>query len=292
MTLNRRTFVRLSAAAAALPALGRPAWSEAHPQHPIGLQLSTLVKQKVSEQELQASLREIAKIGFQEVEPWHAAYTIPAETLRGYIRESGLTISSGHFEYADLTADVDAQLKYAKTLGLTWVVCPMLPKTQWSSAEGFRTAAHQFNDWGKRVHDMGMRFAFHNHDYEFRQFGSVTGYDILINETDPKLLAFEMDCYWVTQAGHDPVQLMNRLGQRVRMLHVKDRKPGFPSSFDMEEASSHFTEVGTGGINWPVILATAEKLHVEHYFIEQDRITGSPVDSLRTSYTNLRRMLA
>jgi sugar phosphate isomerase/epimerase len=168
----------------------------------------------------------------------------------------------------------------------------MLPKSQWMSAEGFHTAATQFNDWAKRVNGMGMQFAFHNHDYEFRKFDGVTGYDILLKETDPKLVYLEMDCYWITQAGYDPVEMLNRLGHRVRMLHIKDRKPGFPPSFDMSDSSAHFTEVGTGGINWPAVLATAEKLDVEHYFIEQDRIQGSPIDSLRASYTYLRKVLA
>jgi sugar phosphate isomerase/epimerase len=86
--------------------------------------------------------------------------------------------------------------------------------------------------------------------------------------------------------------MLNRLGRRVRMLHIKDRKPGFPPSFDMSDSSAHFTEVGTGGIDWPPILATAKKLHVEHYFIEQDRIQGSAIESLRASYTYLRKELA
>jgi sugar phosphate isomerase/epimerase len=168
----------------------------------------------------------------------------------------------------------------------------MLPKEQWMSAEGFHTAAKQLNDWAKQVNDMGMQFAFHNHDYEFRKFDGVTGYDILLKETDPKLVYLEMDCYWITQAGYDPVQMLKRLGHRVRMLHIKDRKPGFPPSFDMSDSSAHFTEVGTGGIDWPPILATAKKLHVEHYFIEQDRIQGSAIESLRASYTYLRKELA
>jgi sugar phosphate isomerase/epimerase len=290
--MNRRSFLQLSTAAAALPLLTPSLWPEAAKQFPIGLQLSTLVKHKVDQAELMSNLRQISAIGFQEVEPWHAAYTIPAEQLRKDITDAGLTVSSGHFEYADLTTDFTGQMNYAKALGLKWVVCPMLPKSQWMSAEGFHTAAKQFNDWAKGVNDMGMQFAFHNHDYEFRTFDGVTGYDILLKETDPKLVYLEMDCYWITQAGYDPVQMLNRLGHRVRMLHIKDRKPGFPPSFDMSDGSAHFTEVGTGGIHWPAILATAKKLKVEHYFIEQDRIQGSAIDSLRASYTYLRKELA
>ena len=285
--LTRRNFVQL--AATVLAESFRPLRAQTH--FSIGLQLSTLIKHKVPEAELVTNLREIAAIGFQQVEPWQSVYSIPADQLRRDIASCGLTAPSGHFEYTDLTADLSRQLDYAKALGLKWVVCPMLPKSQWTSAEGFQTAARQFNEWGRRVHDMGMRFAFHNHDYEFRQFDGKTGYDILLKETDPNLVFFELDCYWITQAGLDPVQMLDRLGRRVRMLHIKDRKAGFPSSNDMNESSAHFTEVGTGGIQWPAILKAAEKLQIEYYFIEQDRFSGPPLESLRTSYRNLRKML-
>jgi sugar phosphate isomerase/epimerase len=289
--MNRRDFLQLSTAAAVLPILARPLWAQAHSQIPIGLQLSTLVKEKIAEPDLVKAFHQIHEIGFQEVEPWYAAYSIPADRLRKEIADSGLTVSSGHFEYADLTADLSGQLQYAKTLGLKWVVCPMLPKAQWTSAEGFHTAARQFNEWAKRVQDLGMRFAFHNHDYEFRKFDGATGYDILLKETDPDLVFYEMDCYWIAQAGLDPVQMLNRLGRRARMLHIKDRKPGFPSSNDMNDSSAHFTEVGKGGIPWASIVAAAKRLQIEHYFIEQDHIDGPPLESLRASYKYLREIL-
>jgi sugar phosphate isomerase/epimerase len=278
--LTRRNFLELSAAA--LPMFARPLWAQTH--FPIGLQLSTL--SKMAKADLPGTLSQIHSVGYQEVELTPVAYTLPVDQLRKAVADSGLKAPSGHFEYTDLSGQFD----YAKALGLTWVVCPMLPKSQWTSADGFHTAARQFNEWGKRAHDMKMRFAFHNHDYEFRQFDGTTGYDILLKETDPKLVFLELDCYWITQAGLDPVDMLNRLGKRVRMLHIKDRKPGFPSSNDMSASSAHFTEVGTGGIDWPHILAVARKLQVEHYFVEQDHIDGPPIDSIRASYTYLRKI--
>lgn len=280
--LTRRRFLEF--AATALP--GFALVLEAQARFPIGLQLSTL--NAMAKADLAGTLTQIHAVGYQEVELTPVAYTLPPDQLRRVLAESGLKAPSGHFEYTDLSR----QFEYAKTLGLDWVVCPMLPKEQWTSIQGFRTAARQFNEWGKHAHDMGMRFAFHNHDYEFRRFGDVTGYDILIKETDPKLVFLELDCYWVTQAGFDPVDLLHQLGRRVRMLHIKDRKPGFPASNDMSASSAHFTEVGTGGIDWPHIIAAARRLQIEHYFIEQDHIDGPPIESVRTSYNYLRRILA
>jgi sugar phosphate isomerase/epimerase len=279
--LTRRSFLELSAAA--LPAFAHPLWGQRH--FPIGLQLSTLTK--MAKADLPGTLSQIHAIGYQEVELTPVAYTLPVDQLRKVVAASGLKAPSGHFEYTDLSGQWD----YAKASGIKWVVCPMLPKPQWTSAGGFHTAAHQFNEWGKRAHDMGMRFAFHNHDYEFRQFDGTTGYDILLKETDPKLVFFELDCYWITQAGLDPLQMLNRLGRRVRMLHIKDRKPGFPSSNDMSQSSAHFTEVGAGSIDWPPILAAARKLQIEHYFVEQDHIDGPAIESIRASYNYLRKIM-
>jgi sugar phosphate isomerase/epimerase len=241
----------------------------------------------MAKMDLPGTLSQIHAIGYQEVELTPVAYTLPVDQLRKVVAASGLKAPSGHFEYTDLSGQWD----YAKASGIKWVVCPMLPKPQWTSADGFHTAAHQFNEWGKRAHDMGMRFAFHNHDYEFRQFDGTTGYDILLKETDPRLVFLELDCYWITQAGLDPLQMLNRLGRRVRMLHIKDRKPGFPSSNDMSQSSAHFTEVGAGGIDWPPILAAARKLQIDHYFVEQDHIDGPPIESIRASYNYLRKIM-
>jgi sugar phosphate isomerase/epimerase len=280
--LTRRRFLEF--AAAALP--GFALVLQAQARFPIGLQLSTL--NAMAKADLAGTLKQIHAVGYQEVELTPVAYTLPPDQLRRVLAESGLKAPSGHFEYTDLSR----QFEYAKALGLDWVVCPMLPKEQWTSIQEFRTAARRFNEWGKHAHDMGMRFAFHNHDYEFRRFGDVTGYDILLKETDPNLVFLEMDCYWVTQAGFDPVDLLHQLGRRVRMLHIKDRKAGFPASNDMSASSAHFTEVGTGGIDWPHIIAAARRLQIEHYFIEQDHIDGPPIESVRTSYNYLRRILA
>ncbi len=279
--LTRRNFLELSATA--LPLFARPLRGQTH--FPIGLQLSTL--NAMAKSDLGGTLSQIHAIGYQEVELTPVAYTLPVEQLRKVVADSGLKAPSGHFEYTDLAQQFD----YAKAFDLTWVVCPMIPTSQWASAHGFHFAAKQFNEWGKRAHEMGMRFAFHNHDYEFRQFDGTTGYDILVKETDPKLVFFELDCYWITQAGLDPIEMLNRLGRRVRMLHIKDRKPGFPPSNDMSQSSAHFTEVGTGSIDWPHILSVARKLQMEHYFVEQDHIDGPPIESIRTSYNYLRKIL-
>jgi sugar phosphate isomerase/epimerase len=203
------------------------------------------------------------------------------------ISDHGLRAPSGHFDYDG----IETKLDYAKELGVENVICPMLPKQQWNSADGFRTAAKKFNQWGAEVQKRGMKFGFHNHNYEFQKFGDRTGLEVLMAETDPKLVQLEMDCYWVTQAGADPVALMERYKDRVRMLHIKDRKAGFPTSQELGEAAEHFAEVGTGTIHWEPIIAKAKSIGVKHFFVEQDTIVGDPIQSVKTSYSHARQLL-
>jgi sugar phosphate isomerase/epimerase len=137
-----------------------------------------------------------------------------------------------------------------------------------------------------------MRFAFHNHNYEFHKFEHDTGYDILLRETDPSLVYLEMDCYWMTQAGKDPLAMLKMLSGRIKMLHLKDRLPGFTPSQTLDDAAEHFTEVGTGTIQWRPILEAAQRSGVEHYFVEQDHTSGAALESIKVSYNNLRKILS
>jgi sugar phosphate isomerase/epimerase len=254
-------------------------------RQPIGLQLYTL-RQQV-ESELPKTLAAVRAAGYDEVELYWNIYRHPAADLRRMIVDAGLVAPSGHFDYDGL----ESKLEYARELGLKYLVCPMLPKQMWTSAKGFHDAADQFNEWGAKVQKLGMTFGFHNHNYEFRRFGEQTGFDILMQNTDPKLVKLEMDCYWITQAGRDPAAMLAQYKDRVRMLHLKDRKPGFASSQELNKAAEHFTEFGTGSIRWQPIVAEAKSIGVQHYFIEQDEMERPAIQSIEISLRNARKAI-
>src|SRR5947209_2165860 len=292
--ISRRRFLALSSATLASAALPQPALGQS--TTPVGVQLYTVRNEDLTD--IASLLERIQRIGYRSVETYWNLYSHPAAELRRITTDAGLTVPSGHFDYDKL----DDHLDYARELGLEYIVCPMLPQAMWNSAASFTAAAQKFNKWGERARSLGMKFAFHNHDYEFRPLSSsepadrrdrshpTTGFGILMRETDPALVFFEMDCYWVTQAGHDPAELLRRHGSRIRLLHLKDRKPA-PPSFDMEAPSEHFTEIGTGAIDWSDILSTARTFNIEHLFVEQDKTEGDAIESLRVSYRNLQRIL-
>ena len=278
---SRRDFLRSGLSVVGSLAASRHLFGGAPPHPRLGVQLYTVRRQ--AESDLAPLLKQIHAIGYDEVETYWNVYSHPAKKLRQMILDAGLKVPSGHFDYAGLPAKLD----YASELGVSFVICPILPENLRNTVDDFRRTADQFNQWGERARSLGIRFGFHNHNYEFRQLGGTTGFDVLVERTDPKLVCFEMDCYWAAQAGWDPVAMLQKLGKRVRMLHLKDRRGGFPPSQELNKAAEHFTEVGNGTIDWKRVLTAAEQLEVQHLFVEQDESKRPPLESLRISYGHL-----
>jgi sugar phosphate isomerase/epimerase len=279
--VNRREFLQLSIAAASALATSRLLASE---RPSLGVQLYTV--RQDAERDLPAVLEAIHRIGYTEVETYWDIYGHPATELRRMIHDHGLSVPSGHFNYEGLESG--SKIDYAKALGVEYVICPMLPKNMWLALDGYKRAADQFNIWGEKIRQAGMQFGFHNHNYEFRRFGDTTGFETLMKGCDPKLVCIEMDCYWITQAGGDPMQMFQQYGSRIKLLHLKDRKPGFSTSWVQDASADHFTEVGAGTIRWPEILAAAEKIGVKHMFVERDSGDLPAMESLRVSFQNLQ----
>ena len=278
---NRRRFLQLSFAAAGGLAAARLLASE---RRSLGAQLYT-VRQDAA-RDLPAVLEAVRKIGYTEVETYWDIYGHPASELRRMINNHGLAAPSGHFDYGGLESKID----YAKALGVEYVICPILPESMWFTLDSYKRAADQFNIWGEKIHQAGMQFGFHNHNYEFRRFGDTTGFETMMNRCDPKLVCIEMDCYWITQAGGDPLQMFQQYGNRIKLIHLKDRKPGFPTSQVKDAAAEHFTEVGAGTIHWQEILAAADKNGVKHLFVERDSGDLPAMESLRISYQNIQKI--
>ncbi|MBZ5657051.1 MAG: sugar phosphate isomerase/epimerase [Acidobacteriia bacterium] len=278
---NRREFLQLSIAAVSGLAATRLLGSE---RRSLGVQLYT-VRQE-AERDLPTVLEGIHKIGYTKVETYWNIYGHPAAELRRMINDHGLIAPSGHFNYDGLESKID----YAKALGVDYVICPMLPEGMWFTLDGYKRAADQFNTWGEKIHQAGMQFGFHNHNYEFRRFGDTTGFETLMKRSDPKLVCIEMDSYWIAQAGQDSLQMFQQYGNRIQLLHLKDRKPGFPTTQVKDTAAEHFTEVGSGTIHWPEILAAAEKNGVKHMFVERDSGDLPAMESLRISFQNLQKI--
>jgi sugar phosphate isomerase/epimerase len=137
--------------------------------------------------------------------------------------------------------------------------------------DNFKRAAENFNQWGEKIHSGGLRLAYHNHDYEFRIYEGTPAYDTLIQETQPDLVAFEMDVFWVKRGGQDPVAYLKKYRDRFRLLHLKDIRTGTPvGDFSVGTSDEACVVLGTGIIDLPAILSQAEKIGVERYYVEDE----------------------
>jgi sugar phosphate isomerase/epimerase len=176
-----------------------------------------------------------------------------------------------------LETDWDKTLEGAKTMGQSFIACPWIDEKM-RTPEGMKKVAETFNRAGAKSKSMGIQFAFHNHDYEFKPVGGKLLYDTLLDQTDPNLVKMEMDLFWTINAGQDPVAYFNRYPGRFPLVHVKGRKK-----------TGEMTEVGSGAIDWKRIFAESEKAGIQHYIVEHDE-PKSPLASIKTSYTYLEKL--
>jgi sugar phosphate isomerase/epimerase len=260
-------------------AAAAPAAGTAQPGQPIGVQLYT-VRDRM-QQDVAATLASIAQIGYREVET-AGLYDLSAEQFRALLDQHGLASPSGHYPIQALRENLDATLATAQALGQRWVIVPWLGEEE-RTAEGYRRVAAELNRFGQTARERGLRVAYHNHEFEFAPLpGGRTGFDILLEETDPDLVDFELDLFWATHAGVDPMELITRHSGRFPIWHVKDMA-------DIRGAK-RMVPVGQGEIDFGRLFAQAEQLGLRHFFVEHDN-PEDPVAFLRTSYQHVSQLL-
>jgi sugar phosphate isomerase/epimerase len=292
--MNRRTFLAATVASAAAAALRasmpgraaaqaaqhRPAGgSVANAVERVGIQLYTLRAELA--RDLEGTIRRVAALGYAEVELAGLYERSPAD-LRALLDGAGLVAPSGHFPLPSLgPAELPRTIEACVALGHRWLVCPFLPANE-RTLDHYRRHAEHFDRVGEACRAAGLRFAYHNHDFELRAEGGEVPLELLLRSTSPQLVDFELDLYWVTKGGGDPLDTIARHPGRFALWHVKD--------MDATEQRS-FAEVGTGVIDFPAIFARSEQAGAKHYYVEQDVVRGEiwgVVERSRTYVASLR----
>lgn len=228
------------------------------------------------------ALRSVAEIGYPGVEfaGWHG---VPVKDLRGALDQFGLTAVGAHIAYARFDTEIEVVLDELKTLDCTHAILPWLaPEQRPTTIEQASALAVTLNAWGAWLKDRGVRLGYHNHDFEFKPVGVRTVFDLLVEETVPSLVDFELDLGWIHFAGFDPEAIMSRLSGRIPLVHVKDVAAG--PTFEA-------APVGDGVLDWPSLLATAKASGAEWFIVEQDNSADPLADAAR-SYESLRQLLA
>jgi sugar phosphate isomerase/epimerase len=296
--LSRREFLRASAggfAAATIFGAGFAPLSANVLGLPAGLQLYT-VKDELAK-DFDGTLQKVAAIGYKEVEA-AGFYNKTAAEFRKSIESAGLTLPAAHYSLEELLQGLDAKLAFAHELGLKYIVCsfPFVANPGRFHADKYyeeiragitlddwKWNADQFNKVGEKAKKAGMQFAYHNHNLEFRKEKGLIAFDELLRQTDAKLVKMEMDIGWVASTGNDPAAYLEKYPNRFELLHVKDIRPGTPST---EGEGTGSTELGRGTIDWKKVFAAAKRASVKHYFIEQeDPFLNMPVmEAIKVDY--------
>ena len=145
---------------------------------------------------------------------------------------------------------------------------------------------------GEQVKKAGLQLCYHNHGFEFEPLADGRRpLDVLMGAVKPELVKLELDVFWVSLTGADPVALIQQYSGRIPLLHLKDKAKGAPpETQESKVAPTTFTPVGAGAVDFPAVLKAAAAAGVEHYFVEQDHTQGDPIAALRQSYQYLRTL--
>jgi sugar phosphate isomerase/epimerase len=278
--ISRRDFVAGGSMAAAFALMQSNTVQAAASEPAIGLQLYSV--RSLLPKDFAGTLQMVAAAGFRNVEA-AGFYDHSATEVKQMMATAGLNCVSAHYPLPTLLKAEDATIDYANALGLEYVICSSpsvadpskfanAPGGAWPAmlhsmtADDWKWNAEQFNRIGQKVKAHGMKFGYHNHTMEFRDLGGTIGLEVLLKETDPSVVTFEMDCAWVVAGGGNPVELMAKYPGRFSLLHVKDLKP---AQADQPEKRVS-TELGHGVIDFKPIVAEARKIGIRYAIVEQE----------------------
>lgn len=231
------------------------------------LQLYTV--RNAIQEDLAGTIRKVAQLGFTQVEPYNFVAT--AKELGAALNENGLTAPSGHAPL--LSQDQDEIFAAAKDLGITTVIDPFIPADRWQSAEDVQATAAQLNEAAKKGAEYGVRVGYHNHQWELESIiEGRTALEYFADLLDPELV-LEVDTYWVAVGGQDPVDILTKLGNRVKFIHIKDG----PLTTDTK------AQLPAGQGKVPVLDVIAAATSLEAGVVEFDDYDGDIFDGIAQS---------
>jgi len=270
-------------------------------RHPLGFQVYTV--RKLIPDHAREAVQRLAAIGYREAEVIQDSNRV----VLPLCKEFGIQAVSGHFATPLVTGNYDAwkgAFPQGQPAGMTWqkavddaaqagmkfmVIAYLMPAER-GPLDQFRRYADQFNKAGEATRKAGMQFCYHHHAFEFGPKEGARPIDVFLERLDPNLVKFEMDVFWVSVAGQDPVALLKQWKGRVALMHLKDKAPGLSTHFSEDLSAGAFREVGFGTLDFVKIVEAAREAGVQHYFVEQDQVAEDPVESLHASYRTMERL--
>jgi len=285
---SRREFLKTSALVSA-GLLAAPSLF-AYDKKYIGLQLYTV--RDAMEKDTPGTLARVAQIGYNSVEATYSDgkyYGTEPKAFAQLLKQNNLIMPSTHYLLGEeaksqgtLLNGWDKAAEDAASVGQKFMICAWLSPNERGKLDHYKKLADDFNRAGEISKKAGLQFCYHNHDFEFIAENGKYPYDILLENTDKNLVKFEIDLYWLTRAGQDPVALIEKHPGRFPLWHIKD--------MDKTEKKM-FTEVGNGVVNFKRIFEHSKKAGLKYFFVEEDICPGDPFDSITQSITYIKKNL-
>lgn len=316
MTLNRRKFLQKSvAAAAAVMAAPVLAMDGTAGVKNVGLQVWSIAKNLQSD--FSGTLKLLQQFGYKEIElfgpypfstekdqaSWKAVTSMLNFSQSGYfgrsakefkkiLNDHGLRTPAMHIGLDTLRNKMGETAEAAHALGQQYAGIAAIPEEERRTMDDYKRIADDFNVIGEKAKANGIRFYYHNHGYGLTPIGGKIPFDVILEHTDPTLVFLEMDLFWTVAGGADPVKYLDAHKGRYKLMHVKDMKERVRFAGDGGNAAQwvelfpHITDAGSGVLDLKTILTHAKKSGVDHFLVENDRITDLKL-SLETSYRYL-----
>lgn len=231
---------------------------------------------------LEGTLQQLAELGYKNIELYGYNGTFFGKTVSEFktiLANTGIKVLSSHHttgiarkSKGTLTDGWDQAIEDIHSLGAEYMVCAFLSPDE-RTPEIYKSLPAMFEKAATATKTAGIQFAYHNHDFEFEKLGDTLVYDFLLKNTSPDLVKMEMDLYWISKAGYDPLQYFEKYPGRFHMWHVKD----------MEAGTKAITEVGNGTIDFDRIFKARKKAGLKYWFVEQDTSKRDMFESLKIS---------
>lgn len=289
---NRREFFKVSAAGAlGMALLGPIGCKPDRKSLGVGIQLYTLRDAMTAD--TPGSLKKLSDLGYKNLELANYSdgkfYGFAPKDFKKIVGDLGMNILSSHTQVEAAGITIDNAKKMADDhaeLGVKYCVQPWVNEPD-RNIESYKKMVGDWNEVGKIMKGVGIQFGYHNHNFEFVNIdGIVPYYDIFMKEMDPDLITMEIDLFWVTKAGQDPVEMFKKYPGRFQLFHLKDMRTKQDPFFDVNK--DDVCSVGAGVIDFKTILASKEIAGMKHWFVEDDNQgNGKTFEELEISINNL-----
>jgi len=239
-----------------------------------------------------------AKEGWKRVTPslgfsGSGYFGLTSKEVKDIFKENKITTPAVHTDLFTLQKNMNELGEAGHTLGFTYVGLPAIPPDKRKNLDDYKKMADEFNRIGESAKKAGLKFSYHNHGYGLKEMEGKIPLNVILENTDPKLVFFEMDIYWTAAGGADPVSYLKNYPGRYHLMHVKDMKEKKQFSGDGGDSGQwielfpYMTTAGDGVMDLKAIISEAQKSGVKHFFVEQDMV-NEPEVALKRSIDYLK----